>query len=217
MLSLPFDPNKTPYEMFIDKTYNHVIRDTPIHCVTKDILLRCLNSICDVENSELYDVYLFGKLNSSCPFPTWDVDIALVRGETDDQILLDVMTKIKEIGLTNNINMDIKYLTDINIIATGYINPDKDYIIKEKCITFNLSTSLYELHERTKTYKVNDKRTETFKDFVYYTPLLVKSIGKNKIDDNCIEFISDGILPQSSLMGSGKFDSGPLRSWLVNK
>ena len=50
MTSLPFNVNETPYEMFIDISYTHFIRNTTIHCVTKDILLNCLNNINSIEN-----------------------------------------------------------------------------------------------------------------------------------------------------------------------
>ena len=33
-MSVPFDPTKTEYEMFIDISYNHVINQNKIHCVT---------------------------------------------------------------------------------------------------------------------------------------------------------------------------------------
>ena len=211
MTSLPFNVNETPYEMFIDISYTHIINNTTIHCITKDVLLDCLDNINSIENSNLYDYYLFGKLNTSCPFPTWDVDLALVDSTTDTTTLLNVMKNIKEMGLTKNINFDLKYLTDINIIATGYNNPDISYNIVEKAILLDISTNEYILSDRTKTYKVNDKRMEFFTDFVYYTPLLIKKKGENILTSEGLQFINNSILPNSNLMGSGKFEPRSLR------
>ncbi len=211
MTSLPFNVNETPYEMFIDISYTHIINNTTIHCITKDVLLDCLDNINSIENSNLYDYYLFGKLNTSCPFPTWDVDLALVNSTTDNTTLLNVMKNIKEMGLTKNINFDLKYLTDINIIATGYNNPDISYNIVEKAILLDISTNEYILSDRTKTYKVNDKRMEFFTDFVYYTPLLIKKKGENILTSEGLQFINNSILPNSNLMGSGKFEPRSLR------
>ncbi len=211
MTSLPFNVNETPYEMFIDISYTHIINNTTIHCITKDVLLDCLNSINAIENSNLYDYYLFGKLNTSCPFPTWDVDLALVDSTTDTTTLLNVMKNIKEMGLTKNINFDLKYLTDINIIATGYNNPDISYNIVEKVMGYDISTNEYILSDRTKIYKVNGKKMEFFTDFVYYTPLLIKKKGENILTSEGLQFINNSILPNSNLMGSGKFESRRLR------
>ena len=211
MTSLPFNVNETPYEMFIDISYTHIINNTTIHCITKDVLLDCLDNINSIENSDLYDYYLFGKLNTSCPFPTWDVDLALVNSTTDNTTLLNVMKNIKEMGLIKNINFDLKYLTDINIIATGYNNPDISYNIVEKVMGYDISTNEYILSDRTKTYKVNDKRMEFFTDFVYYTPLLMKKKGENILTSEGLQFINNSILPNSNLMGSGKFEPRSLR------
>ena len=211
MTSLPFNVDETPYEMFIDISYSHVIKNTTIHCITKDVLLDCLNSINTVENSNLYDYYLFGKLNTSCPFPTWDIDLALVNSTTDNTMLLNVMKNIKEMGLAKNINFDLKYFTDINIIANGYNNPDVSYNIVEKCIAYDLSANEYVLFDRTKTNKINDKRMEIFTDFIYYTPLLIKKKGENILTSEGLQFINNSILPNSNLMGSGKFEPRSLR------
>ena len=211
MTSLPFNVNETPYEMFIDISYSHVIKNTTIHCITKDVLLDCLKSINSIENANLFDYYLFGKLNTSCPFPTWDVDLALVNSTTDNTILLNIMKNIKEMGLAKNINFDLKYFTDINIIANGYNNPDASYNIVEKCIAYDVSANEYVLFDHTKTNKINDKRMEIFTDFVYYTPLLVKKKGENVLTNESIQFINNSILPSSTLMGSGKFESRRLR------
>ena len=211
MTSLPFNVDETPYEMFIDISYSHVIKNTTIHCITKDVLLDCLNSINTVENSNLYDYYLFGKLNTSCPFPTWDIDLALVNSTTDNTMLLNVMKNIKEMGLAKNINFDLKYFTDINIIANGYNNPDVSYNIVEKCIAYDLSANEYVLFDRTKTNKINDKRMEIFTDFIYYTPLLIKKKGENILTSEGLQFINNSILPNSNLMGSGRFESRRLR------
>ncbi len=211
MTSLPFNVNETPYEMFIDISYTHIINNTTIHCITKDTLLDVLDNINSIENSDLYDYYLFGKLNTSCPFPTWDVDLALVNSTTDTTTLLNVMKNIKEMGLTKNINFDLKYLTDINIIATGYNNPDISYNIIEKVMGYDISTNEYILSDRTKTYKVNGKKMEIFTDFVYYTPLLIKKKGENILTSEGLQFINNSILPNSNLMGSGKFESRRLR------
>ena len=211
MTSLPFNVNETPYEMFIDISYTHIINNTTIHCITKDTLLDVLDNINSIENSDLYDYYLFGKLNTSCPFPTWDVDLALVNSTTDTTTLLNVMKNIKEMGLTKNINFDLKYLTDINIIATGYNNPDISYNIIEKVMGYDISTNEYILSDRTKTYKVNGKKMEIFTDFVYYTPLLIKKKGENILTSEGLQFINNSILPNSNLMGSGKFEPRALR------
>ena len=211
MTSLPFNVNETPYEMFIDISYTHIINNTTIHCITKDTLLAVLDNINSIANSDLYDYYLFGKLNTSCPFPTWDVDLALVNSTTDTTTLLNVMKNIKEMGLTKNINFDLKYLTDINIIATGYNNPDISYNIIEKVMGYDISTNEYILSDRTKTYKVNGKKMEIFTDFVYYTPLLIKKKGENILTSEGLQFINNSILPNSNLMGSGKFESRRLR------
>jgi len=211
MTSLPFNVDETPYEMFIDISYTHVIKNTTIHCITKDVLLDCLNSINAIENSNLYDYYLFGKLNTSCPFPTWDIDLALVNSTTDPTVLLNVMKNIKEMGLTKNINFDLKYLTDINIIANGYNNPDSSYNIVEKSIAYDLSANEYVLFDNTKTNKITDKRMEIFTDFVYHAPLIVKKKGENALTNEAVQFINNSILPSSTLMGSGKFESRQLR------
>jgi hypothetical protein len=211
MTSLPFNVNETPYEMFIDISYTHIINNTTIHCITKDTLLDVLDNINSIENSDLYDYYLFGKLNTSCPFPTWDVDLALVNSTTDTTTLLNVMKNIKEMGLTKNINFDLKYLTDINIIATGYNNPDISYNIVEKVMKYDISTNEYILSDRTKIYKVNGKKMEFFTDFVYYTPLLIKKKGENILTSEGLQFINNSILPNSNLMGSCKFEPRALR------
>lgn len=211
MTSLPFNVNETPYEMFIDISYTHFIRNTTIHCITKDILLDCLNNINSIENSNLYDYYLFGKLNSSCPFPTWDIDLALVNSTTDNTTLLNVMKNIKEMGLSKNINFDVKYFTDINIIANGYDNPDISYNIIEKCIYYDASANEYVLFDVTTTNKINDTRMQIFTDFVYYTPLLIKKKGENILTSDGVQFINNSILPNSSLMGSGTFEPRTLR------
>ena len=95
-MSVPFDPTKTEYEMFIDISYNHVINQNKIHCVTKDKLLEGLTAINNIENANLYNYYIIGKLNSSCPFPTWDIDTILTSDTVDEAQLLDAMKNIKD-------------------------------------------------------------------------------------------------------------------------
>jgi len=211
MTSLPFDINQTPYEMYIDLSYNHYIGNTPIHCVTKDVLLNALNNIKSIEKSDLFDYYLFGKLNTSCPFPTWDVDMAIVSETTDNNNILNVMKKIKILGLSKNINFDIKYFTNIDIISTGYSNPDVSYNITGKNLFYDVSANQYRIYDYTKTNKINDRRMELFTDFVYYTPLLIKKKGEDSLTNEGLEFINNSILPNSDLMGSGMFDGEGLR------
>ena len=145
-MSVPFDPTKTEYEMFIDISYNHVINQNKIHCVTKDKLLEGLTAINNIENANLYNYYIIGKLNSSCPFPTWDIDMILTSDTVNETQLLDTMKNIKEMGFAKNLNFDLKYMTDIEIMNVGYRSPDISFNIIEKKLLYDLSLNFPDLY-----------------------------------------------------------------------
>ena len=211
-MSVPFDPTKTEYEMFIDISYNHVINQNKIHCVTKDKLLEALTAINTIANANLYNYYIIGKLNSSCPFPTWDIDTILTSDTVDETQLLDVMKNIREMGFAKNLNFDLKYMTDIGIINTGYKNRDASFNITEKVLWYDLSLNKYELIDYSKEHKINNSYTKAYTGLQYYEALLIKQKGENTLTDLGIQFINNSILPNSSLMNSGKYEKYAFRS-----
>jgi len=211
-MSIPFDPTKTDYEMFIDISYNHVINQNKIHCVTKDKLLEALTTINTIENTNLYNYYIIGKINSSCPFPTWDIDMILTSETTDAIQLLNVMKNIKEMGFAKNLNFDLKYMTDIEIMNTGYRNPDVSFNIIEKKLWYDVSLNKYNCSYNNKDYKINTSYVKAYKDLQYYEALLIKQKGENTLTDSGVQFINDSILPNSNLMNSGKYERYSFRS-----
>jgi hypothetical protein len=211
-MSVPFDPTKTEYEMFIDISYNHVINQNKIHCVTKDKLLEGLTAINNIENANLYNYYIIGKLNSSCPFPTWDIDMILTSDTVNETQLLDTMKNIKEMGFAKNLNFDLKYMTDIEIMNVGYRSPDISFNIIEKKLLYDLSLNQYNFYNNNKEYKINNSYTKAYPDLRYYEALLIKQKGENTLTDLGIQFINNSILPNSSLMNSGKYEKYSFRS-----
>ena len=211
-MSVPFDPTKTEYEMFIDISYNHVINQNKIHCVTKDKLLEGLTAINNIENANLYNYYITGKLNSSCPFPTWDIDMILTSDTVNETQLLDTMKTIKEMGFAKNLNFDLKYMTDIEIMNVGYRSPDISFNIIEKKLLYDLSLNQYNFYNNNKEHKINNSYTKAYPDLRYYEALLIKQKGENTLTDLGIQFINNSILPNSSLMNSGKYEKYSFRS-----
>lgn len=211
-MSVPFDPTKTEYEMFIDISYNHVINQNKIHCVTKDKLLEGLTAINNIENANLYNYYIIGKLNSSCPFPTWDIDMILTSDTVNETQLLDTMKNIKEMGFAKNLNFDLKYMTDIEIMNVGYRSPDISFNIIEKKLLYDLSLNQYNFYNNNKEHKINNSYTKAYPDLRYYEALLIKQKGENTLTASGLEFINNGILPNSSLMNSGKYEKYSFRS-----
>ena len=211
-MSVPFDPTKTEYEMFIDISYNHVINQNKIHCVTKDKLLEGLTAINNIENANLYNYYIIGKLNSSCPFPTWDIDMILTSDTVNETQLLDTMKTIKEMGFAKNLNFDLKYMTDIEIMNVGYRSPDISFNIIEKKLLYDLSLNQYNFYNNNKEHKINNSYTKAYPDLRYYEALLIKQKGENTLTDLGIQFINNSILPNSSLMNSGKYEKYSFRS-----
>jgi hypothetical protein len=211
-MSVPFDPTKTDYEMFIDISYNHVINQNKIHCVTKDKLLEGLTAINNIENANLYNYYIIGKLNSSCPFPTWDIDMILTSDTVNETQLLDTMKNIKEMGFAKNLNFDLKYMTDIEIMNVGYRSPDISFNIIEKKLLYDLSLNQYNFYNNNKEHKINNSYTKAYPDLRYYEALLIKQKGENTLTDLGIQFINNSILPNSSLMNSGKYEKYSFRS-----
>ena len=211
-MSVPFDPTKTEYEMFIDISYNHVINQNKIHCVTKDKLLEGLTAINNIENANLYNYYITGKLNSSCPFPTWDIDMILTSDTVNETQLLDVMKNIREMGFAKNLNFDLKYMTDIEIMNVGYRSPDISFNIIEKKLLYDLSLNQYNFYNNNKEHKINNSYTKAYPDLRYYEALLIKQKGENTLTDLGIQFINNSILPNSSLMNSGKYEKYSFRS-----
>ena len=211
-MSVPFDPTKTEYEMFIDISYNHVINQNKIHCVTKDKLLEGLTAINNIENANLYNYYIIGKLNSSCPFPTWDIDMILTSDTVNETQLLDTMKNIKEMGFAKNLNFDLKYMTDIEIMNVGYRSPDISFNIIEKKLLYDLSLNQYNFYNNNKEHKINNSYTKAYSDLRYYEALLIKQKGENTLTDLGIQFINNSILPNSSLMNSGKYEKYSFRS-----
>tara|TARA_B110000008_G_C16731103_1_gene468797 strand:- start:5 stop:643 length:639 start_codon:yes stop_codon:yes gene_type:complete len=211
-MSVPFDPTKTEYEMFIDISYNHVINQNKIHCVTKDKLLEGLTAINNIENANLYNYYIIGKLNSSCPFPTWDIDMILTSDTVNETQLLDTMKNIKEMGFAKNLNFDLKYMTDIEIMNVGYRSPDISFNIIEKKLLYDLSLNQYNFYNNNKEHKINNSYTKAYPDLRYYEALLIKQKGENTLTDLGIQFINNSILPNSSLMNSGKYEKYSFRS-----
>ena len=171
-----------------------------------------LTAINNIENANLYNYYIIGKLNSSCPFPTWDIDMILTSDTVNETQLLDTMKNIKEMGFAKNLNFDLKYMTDIEIMNVGYRSPDISFNIIEKKLLYDLSLNQYNFYNNNKEHKINNSYTKAYPDLRYYEALLIKQKGENTLTDLGIQFINNSILPNSSLMNSGKYEKYSFRS-----
>ncbi len=208
MRDVPFDHTTDDYEMFIDlftKTENQI----KINCVTKDKLLNVLNKICLLEKGKLYEYYLTGKLNTNCPFPTWDIDMIIVNKDINDNTeLKELMSIIKENGLADNLNIDVKFLSNIEDFLKGFPNTTNKFNITEKTVYFDINTNVYKLVEYNRDIKIKNSK---FQDLEYYKPLMFKSHNSNNLLDLCKNFIESSILPDSLLMNSGKYEPKMIR------
>ena len=122
------------------------------------------------------------------------------------------MKNIKEMGFTKNLNFDLKYMTDIEIVNTGYKNQDVSFNITEKKLWYDLSLNKYELIDCSKEHKISNSYTKAYPALRYYEALLIKQKGENTLTASGLEFINNGILPNSSLMNSGKYERYSFRS-----
>jgi len=200
------DLSMTPYEFFIDMSYNFEYYDkiSNIKCICKDVLLKTLDEIKDIENLVNYNVYICGKINSSSSFPTWDCDLTLENNEKDDNILFEIFKKIKLIGLSNNIMFDLKYMRDIETWNKCVETPDEYFKISQATFFWDSSNNDFSLDENTRTMRIRKQKNRFY---TYYKALLIKKKGETELDKEGINFISNTILPDSNLRNSGMYDN----------
>ena len=144
------DLSMTPYEFFIDMSYNFEYYDkiSNIKCICKDVLLKTLDEIKDIENLVNYNVYICGKINSSSSFPTWDCDLTLENSEFNENELIEIFKQIKEIGLHNNLNFDLKFMRDITDWNNCVDTPDDYFDVIQAGFFCDPSTNQFSVLEK---------------------------------------------------------------------
>jgi hypothetical protein len=206
------DLKSTPYEFFIDMSnnfeYNNKIFNTK--CVCKDVLLKTLDEIKNIENLINYNVYICGKINSSSPFPTWDCDLTLENSNLNKDELLEIFKKIKETGLNNNLVFDLKFIWNIKDWNKGVGTPDQYFNISQVIFFWDSSGNKFVLEENTRSMRIR-KRSNRF--YTYYKALLIKKKGFLNLEEHGLNFISNSILPDSSLRGLNIYNDGDRTSF----
>ena len=194
-----------PYEFYIDISYNYTYNNTrtSIKCVCKDVLIDLLNQIKSIENLVNYNVYICGKINSSDSFPTWDCDLTLENSEFNENELIEIFKQIKEIGLNNNLNFDLKFMRDITDWNNCVDTPDDYFDVVQAGFFCDPSTNQFSVLEKSRNMRIRKNKNRFF---TYYNALLIKKKGENDLETDGINFINNSILPDSSLKNSGVYD-----------
>lgn len=200
------DLSMTPYEFFIDMSYNFEYYDkiSNIKCICKDVLLKTLDEIKDIENLVNYNVYICGKINSSSSFPTWDCDLTLENSEFNENELIEIFKQIKEIGLHNNLNFDLKFMRDIGDWNNCVDTPDDYFDVIQAGFFCDPSTNHFSVLEKSRNMRIRKNKNRFY---TYYKALLIKKKGETELKTEGINFISNTILPDSNLRNSGMYDN----------
>jgi len=200
------DLSMTPYEFFIDMSYNFEYYDkiSNIKCICKDVLLKTLDEIKDIENLVNYNVYICGKINSSSSFPTWDCDLTLENNEFNENELIEIFKQIKEIGLNNNLNFDLKFMRDITDWNNCVDTPDEYFDVVQAGFFCDPSTNQFSVLEKSRNMRIRKQKNRFY---TYYKALLIKKKGETELKTEGINFISNTILPDSNLRNSGMYDN----------
>lgn len=184
-----------PYELYVNVSYEKPYHNF-IFCVCKDELLECLNQILTIENFKKYNCYLYGKINSSSAFPTWDCDMLISSSlEKNNEEIEKLFNEIKYIGLSKNLNFDLKYITDIEVYNKAVETPDDFVDVNEMGYGYDISNNKFILIHSIKKMRIRKKRNI---EWTYYKPLLLKKENSTHFEKTGIDFINNTNLPDSS-------------------
>lgn len=184
-----------PYERMVNTSYKRPYHDD-CFCICKDELLECLNKILSIENFKKYNCYLYGKINSSCAFPTWDCDMLISSSsEQNNEEISNLFNAIKNIGLSKNLNFDLKYITDIEVYNKAVETPDDLIDVNNMGYGYDISNNKFILFNSIKKMRI---RKEKNKEWTYYKPLLIKAENSSSLNQIAIDFITNSNLPDSS-------------------
>lgn len=189
------DLSLNPYERLVNTS-----RSTPYHldffCVCKDELLDNLSKIVKVENFDKYKCYSYGSINSSNSYPTWDCDL-MINSSTGENLeeILEIFKQIKNIGMEQNLNYDLKYETDIEKYNRAIETPDVPFHQNSKGLGYDISNNEFVLYDTSRNLAV---RKSSHKAWTYYKPLLIKAENSDVLEQNAIDFITNSNLPDSS-------------------
>lgn len=189
------DLSLNPYERLVN-----ISRSTPYHldffCVCKDELLDNLSKIVKVEKFDKYECYCQGALNSSSAYPTWDCDLLIISSIDENfEELFEIFKKIKDIGMQQNLNYDLKYDKDIEKYNKAIETPDDIIHFSQKGLAYDTSNNEFVLYDVSRNGAMRKTKK---KKWTYYKPLLIKAKNSNTLEQNAIDFITNSNLPDSS-------------------
>lgn len=189
------DLSLNPYERFVNTTQERIYHNY-FYCICKDELLECLSKIPLVENIEKYNCYIWGKINSSSSYPTWDCDLFLTSSIIENrEEIFTILNNIKNIGLEKNLNFDLKYIKDINIINSLFDNPDDLSIVNYGIFGYDISNNNFGYVDISRNIIIRKSRN---KEWTYYKPLLLKKENFTTLEQSALDFINNSNLPDSS-------------------
>lgn len=183
------------YELYVNSYFIYEYHPR-IECLCKDTLLKALHEVVKIEKINIYKCFITGSVNSSGQYPTYDCDIIITNPIENRTEILEILRSIKIIGTKYNINLDCKYMEDINPFANAVDTPDDYITMTQTSAVYNKTTKLFDsLVTLTKSFRVRKKAREAYE---YYKPLLLKDIHKSYIEENALNFINATELPMSS-------------------
>lgn len=195
---IPFDISYQSYYQYIDK--KKIVNDISYHCITKDVLKTILEKLCSLDNSKLFKYTLHGKLNSSYPFPTWDIDFGLSSSTIiSNDILLKLMLDIKNISLEHKIIIDQKYLLDINQWDNACNNPTILHDISQTCLDYSFN----QLFDASRKFRV--KTGGDIYNIDYYKSRIIKLENETVLDTSFILYLDNRQLPSSDILDSNYY------------
>ena len=185
------DPLYIKYKDSINKTI--AIGAKYYNCITKERLIMCLQDMKDIIGLSEFNLYLIGKLNSSQPAPTWELELLCDGPIFCKDNLIELMKTIIDIGNYYNIYINIRHIDTVSTWNLKILRPKNKINILETTLEHIIPSSSYSLHQEHKNLVIS--RNYNQNNIQYYKARLISRRTESNICSKIIRYLENIELP----------------------